>query len=116
MRRTLLLLVGVLVFAGLAFAHGDDQIVVGKVTKISDSTITVEVDAKAGGTQKTIVTVNVVASTKFEKMDTPMTIKDVKVGDHVNIHAGKSADKLEARIVTIVMAMDGMKMDGMKPH
>ena len=109
MKRMLLLLVGVVLFAGFAFAHGDEQHVMGTVTKITETTITVEVAPKQGETQKTSVTVNVLASTKFEKMDAAATIKDLKVGDRVVIHAAKKADKLEAHIVKIGMAMDGVK-------
>jgi hypothetical protein len=109
MKRMLLLLVGAVLFAGLAFAHGDEQHVMGTVTKITDTTITVEVAAKQGGTQKTSVTVNIVSSTKVEKMGAAATIKDVKVGDRVVINAGKKAGKLEAHVVKIGMAMDGMK-------
>lgn len=109
MKRMLLVFVGVVLFAGLAFGHGDEQHVMGTVTKITDTTITVEVAPKHGETQKTSVTVNVVSSTKFEKMDAAATIKDLKVGDRVVIRAAKKADKLEAHVVKIGMDMDGMK-------
>ena len=109
MKRTLLLLMGAVVFAGLAFAHGDEQHVMGTVTKITDATITVEVAPKKGEIQKTSVTVNVIASTKFEKMDAAATIKDLKVGDRVVIHAAKNGEKLQAHLVKIGMAMDGTK-------
>jgi cell division protein FtsL len=69
----------------------------------------VEVAPKQGETQKTTVTVNVVAATKFEKTGATATIKDLKVGDRVVIHAGKKDGKLEAHVVKIGMAMDGMK-------
>ncbi len=114
MKRISILLLGVVLFAGLAFAHGDEQHVMGTVTNITENTITVEVAAKQGDTQKTKVTVNIVSSTKFEKMGAAATIKDVKIGDRVVIHAGKKDGKLEAHLVKIAMAMDGMKMDGMK--
>lgn len=109
MKRMLGLLVVAVLFAGLAFAHGDDQHVMGIVTKITETTITVEVAPKQGETQKTSVTVIVVSSTKFEKMDAAATIKDLKVGDRVVIHAAKKADKLEAHVVKIGMDMDSMK-------
>lgn len=109
MKRMLLLLVGAVLFAGLAFAHGDEQHIMGTVTKVTDSAITVEVAAKQGDTQKSSVTVNVASSTKFEKMGAAATIKDIKVGDRVVINAGKKGGKLEAHIVKIGMAMDSMK-------
>jgi ABC-type uncharacterized transport system permease subunit len=100
---------GAVLFAGLAFAHGDEQHVMGTVTKITETAITVEVMPKQGERQKTTVTVNVLSSTKFEKMEAPATMKDLKVGDRVIIHAAKKGGKLEAHTVKIGMAMDGMK-------
>lgn len=108
MKRMLMLLLGMVLFAGFASAHGDEQHVMGTVTKITDTTITVEVAPKQDEIQKTAVTVNVVSSTKFEKMGTAATMKDLKVGDRVVIHSAKKGDKLEARIVKIGMVMDGM--------
>jgi hypothetical protein len=108
MKHISVLLLGAVLFAGLAVAHGDEQHIMGTVTKITDTAITVEVAPKEGDTQKTSVTVNIVSSTKFEKMGATATIKDVKVGDHVVIHAGKKAGKLEAHVVKIGMAMNGM--------
>jgi hypothetical protein len=104
-----MLMVGAVLFAGLASAHGDEQHVMGTVTAITENTITVEIAQKQGDTQKTTVTVQVVSTTKFEKMDAPATMKDLKVGDRVVIHAAKKADKLEAHTVKIGMAMGGMK-------
>ncbi len=109
MKRMLMMLIGTVLFAGLAFAHGDEQHVMGTVTKITETTITVEVMPKPGETQKTTVTVNVLASTKFEKLEAPATMKDLKVGDRVVIHAAKKGDKLEAHTVKIGMTVDGMK-------
>jgi len=105
----LVLLVGTVLFTGLAFAHGDEQHVMGTVSKITDNTISVEVAPKQGATQKTTVTVNVISSTKFEKMGATATIKDLKVGDRVVVHAAKKDGKLEAHVVKIGMAMDDMK-------
>ena len=101
MKRMLTLLMGAGLFAGLAFAHGDEQHVMGTVTKITNTAITVEVAAKQGDRQKTRVMVNVVAATKFEKMGAPATIKNVKVGDRVVVHAEKKGDQLEAHIIRI---------------
>ena len=109
MKRMFMLLVGTILFAGFAFAHGDEQHVMGTVTKITDTAITVEVAPKQGETQKTSVSVNVISSTKFEKMGAAATIKDLKIGDRVVIHAAKKGEKLEAHVVKIGMASDGMK-------
>lgn len=75
MKRMLMLLIGAVLFAGLAFANGDAQHFIGTVTKITDTTIIAEVMPKQGETQKTTVTVNVLASTKLEKMEAPATVR-----------------------------------------
>lgn len=61
MRRAIRTLAMALLFSAFAWAHGNDQHVMGKVTKISDNSITVQTSAKQ--------TVRVVVSdqTKFEK-------------------------------------------------
>ncbi len=109
MKRIWMFLLGAVLFAGIAAAHGDEQHVMGTVTSITENTITVEVAPKQGETQKTTVTVNVISSTKFEKMSATATIKDLQVGDRVVIQAAKKDGKLEAHVVKIRMAMDGMK-------
>jgi len=109
MNRRFMLLLITIFLAAVAYAHGDEQHVMGTVTKITKTTITVEVTPKQGETEKTIVTVNVLSSTKFEKMEAPATMKDLKVGDKVVIHAAKKGEKLEAHVVKIGMAMDGTK-------
>lgn len=109
MKSMLLLLLGASLFAGLSFAHGDEQHVMGTIKGITENTVTVEVAPKQGETQKTTVTLNLVSSTKFEKMGVAATIKDIKVGDRVVIHAARKGDKLEAHVVQIGMTMDSMK-------
>src|SRR5258708_21474015 len=77
----------------MALAHGNEKHVMGKVTSISDSSITVETTAKKS------VTVEVNDKTKFAKSGEAATLKDLKVGDKVVIHAGVSGDKLVANEV-----------------
>jgi hypothetical protein len=62
----------------------------GTVTSISGNFITVET------TSKKTVTVSLSASTKSQKRGSPATLKDLKVGDNVVIHAPGSEDKLVA--------------------
>ena len=107
MKRISILLLGVVLFAGLAFTHGDEQHIMGTVMKITDTAITVEVAAKQNETQKTAVTVNIAPATKFEKSGAKATIKDLKVGDRVVIHAGKKGNQLEAHVVKIGAVMKG---------
>jgi len=77
----------------LALAHGNEEHVMGKVTSISDNSITVET------TSKQSVTVELAEQTKFEKSGSPATLKDLKVGDKVVIHADASGSKLVAHEV-----------------
>src|SRR5271170_4614811 len=62
-------------------AHGTDKHVLGTVTKISDSEITVQ--AQDGSLQ----VVKIAPDTSFVKSGASASIKDLKVGDRVVIHA-----------------------------
>jgi hypothetical protein len=111
MKRLLVLLLTLGVFAGVAYAHNGMQHVMGTVRSITDTTITVQ--ATDGTTQ----TVFVSAETKYSKSDQPATLKDIKVGDHIVIHATKKGDQLKAAEVKVgAMKMKGMSgdMGGMK--
>jgi hypothetical protein len=79
--------------APLLLAHGNEKHVLGTVTKITDAEITVETAPKE------TVTVKIVAETKFVKSGTEATLKDLKVGDRVAIHAKPVGDTLEAHEV-----------------
>src|SRR5258708_15567423 len=97
----------------MAFAHGKEKHVMGTVTSISDTSITVETKTKKS------VTVDVSDKTKFEKSGAAATLKDLKVGDKVVIHADASGGKLIANEVHFgtmkgKQSMGEMKgMDGM---
>jgi preprotein translocase subunit YajC len=93
MKRTLAVFALMLALSAIAFAHGNEKHVMGTVTSISDSSITVETTAKNS------VTVEVSDKTKFEKSGVAATLKDLKVGDKVVIHAGASGGKLVANEV-----------------
>jgi hypothetical protein len=89
----MILLVAFVVFAaGLASAHGTNQHVMGTVTAMSDNSITVQ-------TSQETITVYTTPETKFVKSGVPASIKDLKVGDRVVIHAGKMDNKLMAHEV-----------------
>jgi Domain of unknown function (DUF5666) len=62
-------------------AHGTDKHVLGTVTKITDSEITVQ--AQDGSLQ----VVKIAPDTSFVKSGASVSIKDLKVGDRVVIHA-----------------------------
>jgi hypothetical protein len=81
MRRIVFLTLMCLAVSVVALAHGTDKHVLGTVTKISDSEITVQ--AQDGSSQ----VVKVAPDTSFVKSGASASIKDLKVGDRVVIHA-----------------------------
>lgn len=111
MKRTVAVVALLFALSVMALAHGKEKHVMGKVTSTSDNSITVET------TSKKSVTVELSDTTKFEKSGAPATLKDLKVGDKVVIHADVSGDKLVANEVhfgTKAKSMEGMKgMEGM---
>src|SRR5216684_2497356 len=112
MKRTVSVVTLLFALSLMALAHGNEKHVMGKVTSISDSSITVETTAKKS------VTVDVSDKTKFEKSGSPGTLKDLKVGDKVVVHADVSGDKLVGNEVHFgakaKQSMEGMKgMEGM---
>ena len=62
-------------------AHGTDKHVLGTVTKISDSEITVQAQ------DDSLQVVKIAPDTSFVKSGASASIKDLKVGDRVVIHA-----------------------------
>jgi hypothetical protein len=92
----------------MAVAHGNEKHVMGTVTSISESSVTVETTAKKS------VTVEVTDKTKFEKSTAAATMKDLKVGDRVVIHADVAGDKLIANEVQFGVMKGKHSMDGMK--
>jgi hypothetical protein len=95
MTRTLLILVSIALLASAAFPHGNEQHVIGTVTKISQDSVTVQT------VDKTPVEVKIVSDTIFTKNNSPMEFKDLRVGDRVVIHAKKVGDQLQAHTVQI---------------
>ncbi len=108
MKRTLAVVALLFAISTMALAHGKEKHVMGTVTGISDSAVTVETTAKKS------VTVDVSEKTKFEKSGVPATVKDLKVGDKVVIHADVSGDKLVANEVHFGAMKDKKSMGGMK--
>jgi len=81
--------------ATLVLAHGGLEHVMGIITKISASSVTVTTPAA-----KT-VEVMIDAETTFARGSQAIQRTDLKVGDRVVIHAEKSGDKLTAHTVEI---------------
>ena len=89
-----------------AYAHNGMEHAMGSVASITDNSITV---TTTDGKSQTVTTT---ADTKYTKMDAAIALKDIKVGDHVVIHATKKEGKLIAATVQVGMGkMAGMKMD-----
>jgi hypothetical protein len=93
MDRLILLVAMIGLAVGAAFAHGKEQHVMGKVTAMTDNSITVQTKAKNP------VTIYTMAETKYEKGGAAASMKDLKVGNRVVIHAEKMGDKLMANEV-----------------
>jgi hypothetical protein len=80
--RALVLVACICLAVAAAVAHGDEEHVVGTVTKVTQNSISVKTTAKG-----TITTVAVVPETKFTKAKAASKITELSVGDRVVIHA-----------------------------
>lgn len=107
MKRTMAVFTLVLACAALALAHGNERHVMGTVTSVGPNSITLETTAK-----KTI-TVKINDKTKFEKSGSAATLKDLKVGDRVVIHADQNGNKLTATEVQFGPTKGKSSMPGM---
>lgn len=87
------LLLAILSVAVTVGAHGNEKHVIGIVTAISDSQITVETQSKE--TQ----VVKIAADTSFVNGGTTSSVKELKVGDRVVIHAKPVGNALVAHEV-----------------
>ena len=82
-------------FAALALAHGGFEHVMGTVSKISDSSVTVTTAAGKS------VDVALDAKTTYARATQALQRTDLKVGDRVVIDAVKTGDKLAAHSIKI---------------
>src|SRR5258707_513632 len=73
--------------SAIAFAHNGIEHVMGTVTAVTDTSITVDT------IKHTSVTVLLDPSTTFSNNDAPSSLKDLKVGQRVVINAKENADK-----------------------
>ena len=108
MKRTIAVVALLFALSVMALAHGKEKHVMGTVTSISDTSITVQTKEKKS------VAVDVSDKTKFEKSGSAATLKDLKVGDKVVIHADVSGDKLVANEVHFGPMKGKQSMEGMK--
>jgi ABC-type molybdate transport system substrate-binding protein len=82
-----------LAVASVACAHGTYTHVMGTVTKITDTEVTVET------ADKQVTVVKIASTTSFLKGGAAATLKDLKVGDRVVIHAKPIGSDLVAHEV-----------------
>lgn len=96
--------------ASIAYAHGGMIHVMGTVSAKTDSSITVT--TTDGKTQHVVLT----EATKYARMETAISLKDVRLGDNVVIHATKKGDQLIAVEVKVGAAkmktMSALAMSG----
>lgn len=95
MKRAILAVWAVLILATMVWAHGDEQHVMGLVTKIDGTSISVKT------TEGSVKTVMVMPETKFVRAGSTAKLGDLKVGDRVVIHAKAMGDMLHATEVKI---------------
>lgn len=91
MKRMILMIAIVALASVAAFAHGKEKHVMGTVTAMTDDSITVQTK-----TDKDPITIYTMPNTKYEKSGVAASIKDLKVGDRVVIHAATMDNKLMA--------------------
>jgi hypothetical protein len=91
----ILAMVSVALLPTSALAHGGEEHVIGTVTKISDTSVTVKTTAGK------MVDVGFDEKTTFAHAKQPIQKTDIKVGDRIVIHAVEVNEKLTAHTVEI---------------
>ncbi len=105
-KRLLVLILSFGLFAGAAYAHNGMVHVMGTIVAMTDSSISVK--AK----NEKVQTVALTSGTKYLRGETSVTLKDIKIGDLIVIHATGKPDHLVAAEVKLgtMKNMIGMKM------
>lgn len=88
-------LAALMVLPTTVFAHGGEEHVIGVVTSISPTSVTVKTAAAKP------VEVGFDAKTTFAQAKKPIQRSDIKVGDRIVIHAVEVNEKLVAHTVEI---------------
>lgn len=88
-------ILSVVLLPGTATAHGGEEHVIGTVTQISDTSVTVKTTAGK------LVEVGFDAKTTYARAKQPINKTDIKVGNRVVIHAVAVDKKLVAHTVEI---------------
>ena len=85
--HSVIAVVALMLGPAIAFAHNGVEHVMGTVTAVTDTSVTVDT------VKHTSVTVLLDPSTTFSNNDAPASLKDLKVGQRVVINAKENADK-----------------------
>jgi len=100
--RLSVLAVGLIFLSTIVLAHGDQQHVMGTVTKVDAASISVKTTT---GEEKVVM---ILSTTKFVKGTAPATAHDLRVGDRVVIHAKPEGNMLDATEVKISETKDSV--------
>jgi len=100
--RLSVLAVGLIFLSTIVLAHGDQQHVMGTVTKVDAASISVKTTT---GEEKVVM---ILSTTKFVKGTAPATAHDLRVGDRVVIHAKPEGNMLDATEVRISETKDSV--------
>jgi len=92
----ILTIVSLALLTTMATAHGGEEHVIGTVTKISETSVTVKTAAG-----KTIEVGFDAKTTTYQRAKQPIQKTDIKVGDRVVIHAMEMNERLVAHTVEI---------------
>src|SRR5260370_41183229 len=87
MTKKLFMFVCITLLARAAFPHGNEQHVIGTVTKISQDSVTVQT------VDKTLVEVKMVSDTIFTKNNIPGELRDLHVADREVIQAKRACEQ-----------------------
>jgi Domain of unknown function (DUF5666) len=93
--------------SAIGYAHNGIEHVLGTITAITDSSITVDT------LKRTSITVAIDPATKFTRGDAQVSLKDVKVGDRVAIDAKESGDK---KLVGVTVKLGSMAVANHGDH
>jgi hypothetical protein len=103
LRIALVTVLALALVPAIVSAHGGEEHVVGTVTKVSDTSVTVKTTAGK------MVDVGFDAKTTYARAKAPIQKTDVKVGDRIVIHAVEVNEKLVAHTVELGAATTAAK-------
>ena len=105
--RSVIAALALMLGSAVAYAHNGVEHVMGTVTALTDSSITVDT------VKHKSVTVLIDPTTKFSQNDAQASRKDVKVGDRVAIDAKENSDK---KLVGVTVKLGSVANAGHGDH